>query len=107
MSFVPLPSPSTLSPSSLARHPLFVLLRLVAIALLVAVAIAIALAAVIIALFDAHRRAPSPPTAICIRSDGGIGGSLAPAAAAKVVGRGRQRRSGSVSAATVLSLWRR
>ncbi len=63
-------------------NPLFVLLRLVAITLFVAVAIAIALAAVIIALFDAHRCAPSPPTAIHICSDGGVGGSLALAVAA-------------------------
>ncbi len=67
------------------RHPVvrgaIALLRLVAIALFVTIAIAIALAAVIIALFDAHLCAPSPPTAIHIRSDGGVSGSLAPAAA--------------------------
>jgi hypothetical protein len=56
--------------------------RLVAIALFVAVAIAIALAAIIIAFFDTHQCAPSPPTAIRIHSDGGVGGSLAPAVAA-------------------------
>ncbi len=82
MSFVPLPSPSQLLPLLLARHPLFVLLRLVTIALFVAVTIAIALAAIIITLFDAHRCPPSPPTSIHIHSDGGVGGSLARAAAA-------------------------
>ncbi len=56
--------------------------RLVAIALYVAVTIPIALAAIIITLFSANQCAPSPPTAIHIRSNGGIGGSLEPAAAA-------------------------
>jgi hypothetical protein len=82
MSFVQSPSPSPLLPLLLAHHPLLVLLQLVVIILFVAVAIAIALATVIIALFNAHRCALSPPTAIHIRSDGGAGGSLAPAAAA-------------------------
>ncbi len=85
MSFVPLPSLLPLLPLLLSHHPLFVLLQLVAIALFVAIAIviAIALAAVIIALFDAHQCAPSPPTVIRIHSNGGVGGSLA---AAKAVG---------------------
>jgi hypothetical protein len=62
--------------------PVPVLSWLGAIAFFVAVAIAIALAAIIIALFNAHRCAPSPPTVICIGSDCGVGGSLAPAVAA-------------------------
>ena len=66
--------------------PLHVLLPPVAIALFVAIAIAItiALATLSIALFDAHRCALFPPTAIHICSDGSIGGSLA---AAKAVAR--------------------
>ena len=51
--------------------PLPVFSRLGAITLFVAVTIAISLAAIISTLFDAHRCALSPPTAIRIRSDGG------------------------------------
>ena len=69
-----------LPPSFLSPVP--ALLRLVAIALFVAVAIAIAIAAIIIALFDAHQCALSPLTVIPIHIDGGVGDSLAPAAAA-------------------------
>jgi hypothetical protein len=71
-----------LLPLSLARHPLFVLSRLVTIAFFVAITITIALAGIIITLFDTHRCPPSPPTSIHIRSNGGDGGSLARAAAA-------------------------
>ena len=55
--------------------PSFVLLRLVIIALFATIAIAVALAIIIIAFFDAHQCAPSPPTAIRICSDGGVGSS--------------------------------
>ena len=54
----------------------------VAVTLLVALAIAIAMAAIIIALFDAHWCALSPPTAIRIGNDGRIGSSLVAAGAA-------------------------
>ena len=75
-----------------------------AIVLFVAVAIAIALAAIIIALFNAHRCAPSPPTVIRICSNGGVGNSLAPAAAAW---RGqRQLDAGNSSLAPVAVAWR-
>ena len=64
--------------------PLPVVLPLVAISLFVAIAVAIAitLAALIIALFDAHWCALSPPTAIRIGNDGRIGSSLVAAGAA-------------------------
>jgi hypothetical protein len=60
------------SPSLMS--PLLVLSPLVAIALFVAVAVPVT-----IALFSAHRCAPSPPTVLRICSDGGIGSSLAAA----------------------------
>ncbi len=70
----PLPVPAM---SRLGAIALFV-----AVAIALFVAIAIALAAIIIALFDAHRCALSSPTAIRIRSDGGVGGSKGSRAAA-------------------------
>jgi hypothetical protein len=62
--------------------PVPVFLRLGAITLFAVVTIAISLAAIISTLFDVHRCALSPPTAIRIHSNGGVGGSLAPVAAA-------------------------
>ena len=88
MSFVPTPSPSPLSLlSNFYHHCLLCRGWLPSPALFVAVAIAIALAAIIIAPFDTHRCAPSPPTTIRICSNGGVGSSLA---AGMAVGR-RQR----------------
>ena len=86
MSFVLSPSPLQLLPSLLAHHPLFVLSRLVFIALFVAVTIA-------------HSQQWWRQWQL-----GAGGGNLA---AAKAVGRRWQWRSGSVSAAAALSLWQR